>query len=165
MLSQKYKRDPGGFTLLEMSMVLFILLLLIGAAIPMTSGLIAEERLRRHANELLLYARTARRLAVSENRPYEIRFAEKMFLLEPYLVAGNSKGEVVSSHALTSDTLYGVQRWGEKEFGKPDDESWVFQPSGICEPIRVHFQNGKNWLEFGFNPLTGRSQEETYFFQ
>ncbi|MGB8354688.1 MAG: prepilin-type N-terminal cleavage/methylation domain-containing protein [Chthoniobacteraceae bacterium] len=165
MVSQIHRRRAGGFTLLEMSLVLFILLLIAGVAIPLTSGLIAEERLRQHARELLLYARTARRLAVTENRPYEIHFAEKAFLLEPYLTSENRQGDVVSNHTLASDTSYSVQRWGEKEFGKPDDESWIFQPSGICEPIRVHFQNDKNWIEFGFNPLTGRAQEETYHFQ
>ena len=165
MTSKKHRQQLGGFTLLEMSLVLFILLLIAGIAIPMTSGLIAEEQLRQHANELLLYARTARRLAISENRPYEIRFLEKAFLLQPYLVIEDSQRDVISSHTVSSDTRYAVQRWGEKEFGKPEDESWIFQPSGICEPLRVHFQSGKNWIEFAFNPLTGRAQEETYYFQ
>jgi len=158
-------QSARGFTLLEMGLVLFILLLIVGVAIPVTSGLFAEERLRQHANELLLYARTARRLAVSENRPYEIRFAEKAFLLEPYIAGKSARDAVVSSHDMASDTLYSVQRWGDKKFGKPEDESWIFQPSGICEPIRVHFQNGGNWIEFAFNPLTARAEEETYHFQ
>lgn len=164
MPSRSHIQSSRGFTLLEMGLVLFILLLIAGVAIPATSGLITEEQLRQHSNELLLYARTARRLAVSENRPYEIRFAEKSFSLEPYLTGENRNPDVVSDHELTSGVSYAVQRWNEKELGKPEDQSWIFQPSGICEPIRVRFQNGRNWIEIAINPLTARAQEETYHF-
>ncbi|MGB8354956.1 MAG: hypothetical protein WCD79_13760 [Chthoniobacteraceae bacterium] len=147
-----------------MGLVLFILLLIAGIAIPVTSSLLAEERLRQHANALLLFARTARRLAVSEDRPYEILFTGKSFLLEPYLPVKVPHADVVDSHTMASGMSYAVQRFGDKEFGKPEDESWIFQPTGLCEPIRIHFQNGKDWIEFTINPLTARAGEETYHF-
>jgi len=165
MASQKYMHQAGGFTLLEMGLVLFVLVLMVGAAIPVTSGLMAEERLRRHTNDLLLYARTARRLAVAENRFYEIRFAPDEFTLEPSPASGGRPEEVVSRHVLPADTHYALQGWQKSEFSKPDDEVWVFSPGGICEPIRVHFQADNNWIEFAFNPLTARAQEERFHFQ
>lgn len=165
MPSAKFSARIRGFTLLEIGIVLFILMMLVGIAIPMISSLIAEERLREHARALLLYARTARRLAVSENRPYEILFSEHGFLLQPHLAAGTGNGDVVSSHDLGKEDTYSLERWGDEEFTKPVDQTWIFQPEGICEPIRVHFQDRKNWIEIGFNPLTARAQEETYSFQ
>jgi type II secretory pathway pseudopilin PulG len=165
MFPKKLIRSTQGFTLLEIGVVLFILVVLAGMAIPMTSSLIAEERLRQDVRELQLYARTARRLAISESRPYEILFTENGFLLEPYLTGEKAREkEVVRSHAVGSNASYVVQRWGAREFGKPVEESWIFQPDGLCEPIRVHFQSGKGWMEFAFSPLTARAQEETYYF-
>lgn len=144
--------------------MLFILLLIAGIAIPTTSSLIAEERLRQNTRELQLYARTARRLAMSENQPYEIRLSGRFFLLEPYGADKALKKNVLRTSKLASDAVYTVQRWGEKEFRKPADDAWIFQPDGLCEPMRFHFRQGTNWIEFGFNPLTASAQDETYFF-
>jgi len=164
MPARKYIRSEQGFTLLEMGMALFIILLMAGIAMPMTSGLLAEERLRQHARELQIYARTARRLAITENRPYEIVFAEHSFLLQPYLTAEDHQAEVVSSHEISKDSSYLLERWGDQQFSKPADQAWIFQPNGICEPIRVHFQSGKGWIEFIFNPLTAGVRDEIYHF-
>lgn len=161
----KRRRSRQGFTLLELGLVLFILLLIAGIAMPMMSSLIAEERLRATTHELQLYARTARRLAMTENQPYAIKLAEKGFVLEPYGADKAQKEDILHARKLPSNAAYTVQRWGKKAFRKAADETWIFQPDGLCEPVRFHFQEGKNWIEFGFNPLTAAAQDETYFFQ
>jgi hypothetical protein len=148
-----------------MGLVLFILLLMAGIAIPMTSGLFSEERLRGHLRELQKYARTARRLAVSENRPYEILFMKNSFLIEPCLAADDQNGDTVVEHHVPKDVDYTLKRWGAKAFEKPGDQTWIFQPGGICEPIRIRFESGKGWVECSFHPLTAAAEDETYSFQ
>lgn len=67
------RRDSAalaGYTILEMCMVLFIIALIAGAAIPATSGMMAENALREPLLQIELMARTARHLAITQQRPY-----------------------------------------------------------------------------------------------
>lgn len=163
MFSKKIIRSAHGFTLLELGIAMFIILLLVGTAIPAISSMIAENRLRQSAKELQLYAMTARRQAMLENRVYEIVLTEKGFVLGPYLAEEN-KGAAVNSYNLPTDARYTLQRLGDKEFHPPEGAPWLFQPDGLCEPIRARFQREKSWMEFEFNPLTAKAQGETDYF-
>jgi type II secretion system protein H len=157
-------RASHGFTLLEMALVLFILAVIAALAIPAASGLVARERLKSEAKALQDYAVSARRLAVTEGRPYEIILDARGFWLGPFVEDGVKKQDAMGSVQLPANVAYTVQRWDADGFGKPREESWVFQPDGICEPIRVHFQSGDGWIEYSFNPLTaGPRDEEEHF--
>ena len=161
MLPEKHTRSNCGFTLLEMGLVLFIILVLAGITIPFASGLINEERLRGSTRDLQLLALTARQLAVTENRPYQIQLADGGFALQPY-PAGEA--EPLKTFPLAADVEYTIQRWGGKELRKPDSDAWIFQPTGLCEPLRFHFKRDGGWIEFTFNPLTAAAQDETNYF-
>jgi competence protein ComGC len=161
MFLEKHTRSNKGFTLLEIGLVLFIIVILAGISVPFASGLMGEERLRGSARDLQLLARTARGLAVSENRPYEIKMSPEGFSLEPYL---SSEKDALKNTPLGAGVEYQILRWGEKELRKPEEEPWIFQPTGLCEPVRFRFQRGGGWIEFVFNPLTASAQDETNFF-
>jgi type II secretory pathway pseudopilin PulG len=154
-------RFNQAFTLLEIGLVLFIIVVLAGISVPFASGLIGEQRLRGSVRDLQLLARTARGLAVSENRPYEIKMLPDGFSLEPYL---SDEKEALKNTTLGAGVEYQILRWGEKELRKPEEEPWIFQPTGLCEPVRFRFQRGGGWIEFVFNPLTASAQDETNFF-
>jgi prepilin-type N-terminal cleavage/methylation domain-containing protein len=62
----------SGFTILEVCVVLFIVAVLFIAAVPPAARLLDEEKLHRPIRELQSFARTARRNAILENRPYEV---------------------------------------------------------------------------------------------
>ncbi|HWB59412.1 MAG TPA: hypothetical protein VG733_07970 [Chthoniobacteraceae bacterium] len=154
-----------GFTLLEMVLVLFILLVIAGMAIPATTGLVAQERLKRQARLLQDYAVTARKLAVTEGRPYKIVLDQRGFSLLYFGADKTKTQDVAASAKLAPGVNYGVQHWGEVTFSKPAGEAWVFRPDGICEPIRVHFENNDGWIEYSFNPLTATPRDEEYHFR
>ena len=162
--SKPMPRDRG-FTLLEMVLVLFILLVVAGIALPATAGLAAQERLKSQAKTLQDYAATARRLAVTEGRPYEIVLKEGSVLLESVPAGGAGKGTVVDSMKLPAGVRYTVRHWGRDRFSAPEGESWVFRPDGICEPLRIHFQNGDGWIEYSINPLTAAPRDDESHFQ
>jgi Tfp pilus assembly protein FimT len=164
MLNKKPARSGQGFTMVEIAMVLLILILIAGMALPATSGLIARQRLRAQARALQDYAITARKLAVTEDRPCEIILNAGGFSLERMAPGEKGKGDKVAAVGLASNVVYTVQHWGDDKFAKPDGESWVFRPDGLCEPIRVHFENKDGWIEYTFNPLTARPRDETYQF-
>jgi type II secretion system protein H len=154
-----------GFTLLEMGLVLFILLIIAGVAVPATSGIVAQERLKSAARVLQDYAASARRLAVTEGRPYEIFLKPGGFSLQPVPKDEAAKEEATDSEKLASHVVYAVRHWTKNEFGKPAGEAWVFSPDGICEPIRVRFENADGWLEYSFNPLTAAPTDEEEHFK
>ncbi len=64
--------------------------------------------------------------------------------------------------------------WGKSQWLEPGLETrsrrdssrdrWVFQPSGLCNPVRVQFRKGDAWIEVAFNPLTADAQDERYYF-
>ena len=164
MFYNRHAHREGGFTLLEIMMVLFILLILAAIAVPATAGLAAQERLKSQARALQDFAVSARKLAVTGGRSYEIVLKEGGFVLEAATSGKGEKPEVIDSVKLPSQVAYSVRHWGAAKPGKPAGESWVFRPDGICEPIRVHFQNDDGWLEFSFNPLTASPcDDESHF--
>ena len=63
--------------------------------------------------------------------------------------------------------------WGRSQWIEPLPQGdkadagqgrWVFQPSGLCNPLRVHFRKGDAWIEVAFNPLTADVQDEHHYF-
>jgi Tfp pilus assembly protein FimT len=164
----KFLSKNKGFTLLEICIVVFIIVLFMGMSIPMLSTVYEEQRLRDPAQQLKLFARTARRQAVDEQQLYEIDFSDKGFTLNTIQTdakTGKSKAVQVLSYSVPSSVTLSVQRWNAKNFVKPANEKWIFQPSGLLEPLHVRFESRKSWLEFTFHPLTAAAMDETFNFQ
>jgi type II secretory pathway pseudopilin PulG len=172
-----------GFTLLEICLVLFIAVLIMGLAVPVTTSLMSEQQLREPARQFELLVKTARRQAVQENRPYEILMSAGGFLLQPVFGAEtpgpqpapetepeSEEGEDVPApfepleYRLPSGVTYLVQRWGWNKAAKPAEDRWIFQGTGLCEPMIIRFQREESWLEISFNPLTASVDDESYYF-
>lgn len=53
--------------------------------------------------------------------------------------------------------------WGETEWIDMDSglfRRWVFQPSGMCQPLRIRVQSENAFFEVEFHPLTGDIKSE-----
>jgi Tfp pilus assembly protein FimT len=96
-LKEKSHSRPGAFnagpfrdghTFLEICLVLFIIVLIAGAAIPLTSGIMEKQRFRDCAQEIQNLARTAKHLALVQQRTYVIHINRDRLVLEPKLLAG-----------------------------------------------------------------------------
>lgn len=168
----------GGYTLIEVAIVLFIIIVLAGIAIPATSRFRREGALRDCARDLSLQARTARRLALQTQRAYEIRFSTNGFYVNA-LEAGTNHAatafpgdpgdaslaaQELPEHRLSPDITWQLTRWGARDPSRLAEDSWVFEPSGICEPLRVRFTQDRAWIELAFHPLTAAVTEESYEF-
>jgi type II secretory pathway pseudopilin PulG len=167
-----FLRPNAGFTLFEICLALFIVLLVLAAAIPATSGLLAEQNLRGEVRELVLFAKTARRQAIQEQRPYQITFSPAGFILEPLAPPVTEKAAPEAAapfeplvSTLPSGTVLTLQRWGDKDWIKPKEERWIFQGTGLTEPLSFRFQRGESWIEIDLNPLTASIDEERSTFQ
>lgn len=194
-------RPRGGFTLLEIVLVLAIIAILAVVSIPAVKGIQDGVRARRPLVELAKMAQSARLRALEEGRPYQVIFSDAGFratrYFDPYaeqfdveaffaelerdeLERQNGGGvsdpndenalparpELALSYELPEGVTLEVQRWGEPLPMPLTDgrlHSWVFQPSGLCNPVRVRFGEGEGYHEAFFNTLTADIDHERYY--
>jgi type II secretory pathway pseudopilin PulG len=157
--------DPlPGFTILEVCVVLFIIAVMFAVAVPTASHLLDEERLSRPIRELQTFARTARRNAMLEDRPYVVLLLNDSYVLRPVDVSKDS-GKKPLTYGLPDGVTFAIKRLGDRDFAKQTDASWVFSPNGLCEPLRFLFQRNGDWVRFRIDPLTGTMQNEESFIQ
>lgn len=204
-----------GFTLIEIVLVLAIVAVLAGFAVPFLSGILHESAMREPMEELEALAKAVRQRAIQERRAYEIVFTGTDFSAQPLRLyldpaqdpespedPAQENGETVPApeetalqvedanglEATPSPTPQPLPRyafapglncrvlfWGRSQWIEPgpEDDSaepgrgrWVFQPTGVCSPVRVRFEqnNGNSWIEAAFNPLTADTQDERHLF-
>lgn len=157
-------RRDGGYTLLEIALVVAIIVLLVGAAVPLTTGFVREQRLRDAVRSLLVLAKTARTDAMTTGHATEVVFGKKGFALARGKESGEAGGEDgAESSALTGGLRYELFPFGSDKPLKPDGQRWIFQPTGLCEPVAVRIMEGEAWIEVRFDPLTAGIAEESYY--
>ncbi len=153
-------RPPGGYTLLEILMVLAIMSLLVGAAVPMVTGFSREQRLRDVARELLIFAKTARTDAMTTGQATEVVFGAKAIGLR----RPGDKEEPSETMQPPAGIKVTLRPFGEDKVQKRDGQRWIFQPTGLCEPLTIIITEGESYLEIDFDPLTAGISEERYYF-
>ena len=151
-------RRTGGYTLLEIALVVAIIVLLVGAVVPLSSGFVREQRLRESVRGLLVLAKTARTEAMTGGRTAEVVFGKGGFAL---LRAGEEESS--ESVRLPRGTRYQLMPFGADKPLRPDGQRWIFQPTGLCEPLTVRIMEDEAWIEVRFDPLTAGIEEESYY--
>ncbi len=146
-----------GYTLIEIAIVLAIIVLIIGAAVPLSSGFMREQRMRDPLRQLLILAKTARTEAMTTGRPAGVVFDKKGFgILRP------GAKELSDIRHLPAGMSYTILPFGMERRIKPDGQTWIFQPTGLCEPLTVRLEQGDAWIEATFDPLTAEISEENF---
>ncbi|MFM7375745.1 MAG: Tfp pilus assembly protein FimT/FimU [Chthoniobacterales bacterium] len=154
---RQFRRQPRGYTLIEIALVLAIMVMIIGAAIPLSSGFMREQRLRDVVRELLVLAKTARGEAMTTGRPTGVVFGKKGFgLLRP------GEEEASETYLLPKGMAYVIRPFASEKALKPDGQTWIFQPTGLCEPVTFRVEENDAWMEVAFDPLTANIGEEAY---
>src|ERR1700693_2334751 len=153
-----------AFTILEVCVVLFIVAVMFSVAVPTASHLLDEEKLQGPIRELQTFARTARRNAMMEDRPYVVLLLNDSYLLRPVDTSKDS-GLKPITYALPPGVTFAIERVGDKSFAKQTDANWFFSSNGLCEPIRFLFQRNGDWVRFRIDPLTGTIQDEESLIQ
>jgi type II secretory pathway pseudopilin PulG len=169
--SNKQRR---AFTLIEVALAMFIVVLVIGIGLPFATGMGQQSRLREPADELKTLALTARRRAVTEQKTMEILLENHGFVLREAVIADLTSRAVIdpekdkteiASYPLPSGVQYSIKRWDETKFATTADARWRFLPTGLCEPITVRLSRDEDYLEFSFNPLTAQTEDESFLFR
>ncbi len=163
-----------AFTLIEVALAMFIVVLVIGIGLPFATGMGRQSQLREPASELRKFALTARRRAVTQQKTVEILLENNRYVLRDAVledstsraaIAPETDKTEIDSYTLPRNITYSVKRWDETKFAAKADARWRFLPTGLCEPITVHFNRDQDFLEFSFNPLTAQTEDESFLFQ
>jgi len=142
----------AAFTLLELSIAIFIGVLIITAAVPSISGLFEEQRAKKLFTQFDDLAHEAATRSVNERRPYALEWDDSGVSLRPLAPE-------------QSDATQDPRRvdFGEKlapalvlpaALDENPARLWTFWPTGTCEPATIICRTpGAHWTAT-YDPLT-----------
>ena len=141
-----------AFTLLEIALSIFILLLLLVLAVPSLSGVIADRRLKQSLDSFNQLVRQAQERSVTERRAYLIVWGKNSVLLRPEVLAEGEEEKPTAVFRLSKGSGIKVSLPAAL-LCKPPAE-WIFWPSGTCEPATVQFKSPAGSWTANYSPLT-----------
>lgn len=166
----------GGFTLLEIVIVLAVSALIIGGAITTVVLSSAERKLKNASSEIELLAKKARTAAILHQTPYAIQFRPGTVKILPFAetteinrttalgneIGGNAVGDTArktlhDSIAIDADILLTIRHWNTTDFTTPTENlvpTWRFDPDGLSEPLTVRLTMGESYAQDTYHPLT-----------
>jgi type II secretion system protein H len=149
-----------GFTLIEMAIAVFVMLLVITVAVPSVNGVMADRRLRRSLDELNVFVRTAQERAVAERRPYLIAWGKDHLVLRPEFFWPDEEEKPTATLAMKRGEAMLLQL--PAALVKEPAAEWAFWPSGTCEPAVVSFKSNDGEWSASYSTLTARSEVTVY---
>jgi prepilin-type N-terminal cleavage/methylation domain-containing protein len=187
MTSAARTNEPGrgGFTLIEIVMVLVITAIIVGGAIAIIAASSDERKLTDISGEVELLAKRARTTSMLQQTPYALEFREGVVRLMPLAEAGADEkttalGRTIGGDRVAAEPPAGrrpparaeyrfppglnvvIRRWNSNVWLTTEKNSlhiWRFDPNGLCEPITLRYELEKSWAQDTFHPLTATIRE------
>ncbi|MFN2541013.1 MAG: Tfp pilus assembly protein FimT/FimU [Chthoniobacterales bacterium] len=150
----------GAFTLIEIVLVIFILMLLLTLAVPSFVGAVADKRLRRSLDSFNDLVRQAEERSIKEQRAYLIVWAKDKALLRPEAFMKDEEIKPVAELDLNRGDVLKLSL--PAALVKSPPAEWIFWPSGTCEPAMVEFRGRSGSWKASYSPLTGRPELVSY---
>ena len=167
----------GGFTLLEICIVLLVLAVLMGVIVPGMQSALNEQGIRTDARQLSLLIKTAVQQSNEEHGTYRVELGDGTVLLERDQPASTlqtistqdeeptMKPEVLQSFRLSTENRLSISNTGNEGDCKPvASAEWVFRAGELCPVTWISLERGKSRLDLDFNALTGDVDEERSYF-
>ena len=149
-----------AFTLVEIVLAVFILMLLLLLAVPSLNGVLADRRLRHSLDSFNNLVRQAQERSVAERRSYLIAWDKDHVFLRPETFA---KGEEIKPAAeFHLDRGDALKLALSAALTKNPAAEWIFWPSGTCEPATVQFDGPAGSWKADYSPLTARPELTNY---
>jgi type II secretory pathway pseudopilin PulG len=149
-----------AFTLIEIALSIFILLLILLLAVPSFSGVIANKRLKESLDGFNQLVRQAQERSVTERRAYLIAWSKNSVVLRPEVFAKDEEEKPTAVFHLPRGSWIRVSLPAALT-NKPPAE-WIFWPSGTCEPAIVQFRGPAGTWTADYSPLTAFPQITQY---
>ncbi len=152
-------RNRQAFTLIEIAIAVFILLLIFMISVPSVTGVLADHRLRRSFDQFNKLVRQAQDQSVNERRPYLLVWGRGNISLRPMAMKEKDK-EVATTLPVRKDEAFLLRL--PAALVKDPPAEWVFWPSGNCEPAVVTFKGVDGSWTANYSPLTARAELTSY---
>lgn len=173
-------RARGGFSLIEIVLVLAIAAMVMGGAVGLMIYHSSESELRRVSTEIEVFAKQARTISLLQQKPYAVQFVPGKVLLLPLAeitgiieTTGSPSEDPDESSAQANAPIHkeitlkegmalSVRRWASEEFMEPEEKKsqvWRFDPNGLCEPLTLRLVYDGSTMENDFHPLTAAIRE------
>lgn len=149
-----------AFTLIEIALSIFILLLILLLAVPSLSGVIANRRLKQSLDSFNQLVRQAQERSVTERRAYLIAWGKNSVVLRPEVFAKDEEEKLTAVFRLPKGSWIKVSLPAALT-EKPPAE-WIFWPSGTCEPAKVQFRGPAGTWTADYSPLTAQYELTQY---
>ena len=151
----------GGFTLLEIVIVLVIITLILGLSVVSFDTVFQEQELRKPVLQFKDLTAEAVRRATLYERP-QVLFFDKAGMVLPMRVGHQADGRPMPVKRLTLPPGMSLmlRRFGSEKFLPAEGQRLIVSPSGLCEPLTARFELGPSWFEVTLDPLTGAAKEE-----
>jgi len=149
-----------AFTLIEIALAIFVLMLLLMLAVPSFSGVIASRRLKQSLDGFNDLVRQAHERSVTERRPYLIVWGKSIVLLRPEAFAQDEEVKPTAEFRLGKGSWLNLSLPAALA-DKPPAE-WIFWPSGNCEPAIVQFKGPPGLWTANYSPLTAQPEVTQY---
>ena len=153
-------RHCRAFTLIEIVIAIFILMLLLMLAVPSLTGVLADQRLRRSLDGFNNLVNRARERSVAEHRAYLLVVNTKTIEVRPEVFVKGD--EPTPAAALQLARTDGVKLTLPAALTKDPPAEWIFWPSGTCEPAVVQFIGRDGTWTANYSALSARPQLTKY---
>lgn len=170
--TNSFCRRGGGFTLLEITVVMALAMMMVGAALGLMISSPTESALKGTSGKIEGFAKRAHMVAMLHQTPYALEFTPTKVRLLPLaeLSIGHSEKREKSIHTrppvhdeiLISGMTASLRRWNASEWLPLDVKHplvWRFDPDGLCEPLSVRLTMEKGWISQAFHPLSATAHE------
>jgi prepilin-type N-terminal cleavage/methylation domain-containing protein len=147
----------SGFTLLELAVAIFLVLLLMAAALPSLLGQAARQRLQLAYDRFDSLVADAQRHSVTDGKPYILTWAPSGAIrLYPadWNPADKKATAAASLVPANEDDHYTLVR--DASLTAAPAPVWTFWPSGNCEPVSVRFEGASGTWTAQYNALSTR---------
>jgi type II secretory pathway pseudopilin PulG len=149
-----------AFTLVEIALAIFILMLLLMLAVPSMTGVAASRRLKQSLDGFNDLVRQAHERSVTERRPYLIVWRKNSILLRPEVFAEDEEVKPAAEFRLNKGTLLSLSL--PAALAEKHPAEWIFWPSGNCEPAIVQFKGPAGLWTANYSPLTAQPEVTQY---
>jgi type II secretory pathway pseudopilin PulG len=153
-------RTCRAFTLIEIAISVFILLLVMMLAVPSLNGVLADRRLHRSYDQFNQLVQQAQQLSVEERRPYLLVWHRGRITLQPESFGKDEKKEPKAIMDVAGNSVFTLTL--PAALAKNPPPEWIFWPSGNCEPAVVRYKGPNGIWTADYSALTARGYLTRY---
>lgn len=149
-----------AFTLIEVVISVFILMLLIMLAVPSVTGVMADRRLRHSLDIFNSLVYQAQERSLGEHRPYLLVWTTNAVELRPEITVKGDDAKPAATLPIARGESFQLKL--PSALTKDPPPEWIFWPSGTCEPAEVKYTGRDGTWSATYSPLSARSQLSAY---